>query len=226
MGVNIFTSKKLLWLAAGSILILAVLIFGTDAKIPGIVAESQPNLGKWKVTMLDGSIKSKLVGPAVQFMCDDFTEYVFNPVIGDEKTFVKLLYRKKEPHLKDIPMEVYDTLNVVKDEKGLFLFQFGFDNGHHTNKVLEAYGEQYHRTELIKGLWSFEVGFWNEEGVRGESITGTKWGGKSSFTVVGRLVSDQRIEGQWTFEETATLPGTKNCVTKAHGDGHWVAEKK
>jgi hypothetical protein len=108
----------------------------------------------------------------------------------------------------------------------LFLFQFGFDNGHHTNKVLEAYGEQYHRTELIKGLWSFEVGFWNEEGVRGESITGTKWGGKSSFTVVGRLVSDQRIEGQWTFEETATLPGTKNCVTKAHGDGHWVAEKK
>lgn len=225
MGANIFTSKKVLWLATGSILILAVLIFGTDAKIPEIDTENQPNLGKWKVTMLDGSIKSKLVGPIVPLMCDDFTEYIFNPVVDSEETFIKLLYRKKEPHLKDVPMEIYDTLNVMKDEKGLFLFQFSFDNGHHSNKILEGYGEQYHKTELIKGLWSFEVGIWNKEGVRGESITGTKWGGKSSFTVVGRLVNDQRIEGQWIFEETATLPGTKNCVTKADGEGHWVAEK-
>jgi len=186
----------------------------------------QKLIGEWKVTSIDGSIKSKLIGPAVQFMCDDFTEYVFNPVVNSEETFIKLVYRKKAPHLKDIPMEVYDTLNVVKDEKGLFIFKFSFDNGFHSNKILEGYGEQYHRTELIKGLWSFEVGFWNEEGVRGESISGTKWGGKSSFLVVGRFINNNRIEGQWSFEETATLPGSKNCVTKGYGDGHWVAEKK
>jgi hypothetical protein len=219
--------NKIKYAILGITLLTAVVIISFEEYKPleGNLIQ-QKLLGDWKVTMLDGSIKSKLVGPAVPLMCDDFTEYVFKPVVDHEETFIKLLYRKKAHHLKDIPMEVYDTLNVVKDEKGLFLFQFGFDNGYHTNKVLEAYGEQYHRTELIKGLWSFEVGFWNEEGVRGESITGTKWGGKSSFTAVGRFVNDQRIEGQWIFEETATLPGIKNCVTKAYGDGHWVAEKK
>lgn len=223
MIIKIFTSKKILWLAAGCILVLAGMIFGTNKKTPEINTRINALTGNWRVTEITGEITSQLQGPAVKHLCDDFTKYVYNPVIGEEKSFIKLLYRKKAPHLKDIPMEVYDTLNVVKDEKGLFIFKFSFDNGFQSNKILEGYGEQYHKTELIKGLWSFEVGVWTKEGVRGESITGTKWGGKGNFGVVGKFINGNRIEGQWSFEETATLPGSKNCVTKSEGSGNWIA---
>lgn len=47
-----------------------------------------------------------------------------------------------------------------------------------------------------------------------EIIKENKWGRKANVKVTDRFISEDRIEGQWIFEETATLPRTKNCVTK------------
>ena len=62
MGVNIFTSKKVLWLAAGCILILAGVIFGPDKEIPEIDAENQADLGEWAVTEVTGFVNYVVKG--------------------------------------------------------------------------------------------------------------------------------------------------------------------
>ena len=227
MNLSTFTGKRIFWLATGFLLVVATILYSFNINTSSTVnSKNQPPLGTWKVTEFSGNISSQLDRPGVKLFCDDFTKYYYYPIIDDNKTFIKFLERSRKPRLKNIPREVYDTLNIVHDEKGLFIFQFNFDNGFRSNKILEGFGVQYQYTELIKGLWSFEVGFWNEQGVRGETISGTKWGGKCNFGVVGRFINENRIEGQWTYEAVETLPGTKNCVSKGEGSGRWVAIKK
>jgi len=99
---------------------------------------------------------------------------------------------------------------------------------------------------LIKGLWTFEVGYWGNtkelegtqigklsnayaEGIvaEGEIISGNKWGGRNSLRVVGHFKSDNRIEGFWVWDGNTAGPiNIPECTSKLEGSGKWVAEKK
>jgi len=232
MDFNIFTSKKLLWLAAGCILILAGVIFGPDKEIPEIEDENKMDLGGWTVTEVTGFVNYVVKGGSS--WCDAKNEN-FYPIINDDQTFIKFVNGNAEPTLKNIPRDVFDTLNVMDRVKGLFLFQFSFDNGYDTNMTLESFNVPYHYTEVVKGLWTFEVGLWAEvpefrgKGPRvyWEIISGNKWGGKRTVVVRGQIKSENRIEGQWIWDEVTAGPGNiPECEGKSYGSGNLVAVRK
>ena len=198
--------------------------------------------GTWKVTEVTGSVNEKVKGGSA--WCDAKDENYY-PIIDDDQTYIKFIDGSKKSKLKNIPRTVYDTLNIMKNEKGIFIFQFSFDNGPESNKVLESYRVPYHYTEIIKGLWTFEVGYWGNtkelegtqigklsnayaEGIvaEGEIISGNKWGGRNSLRVVGHLKSDNRIEGFWVWDGNTAGPiNIPECTSKLEGSGKWVAEK-
>lgn len=232
MDFNIFTSKRVVWLATGLILVVAAVIFGTDKSAPTINSENQPDLGEWTVTEVTGFVNYVVKGGSS--WCDAKNENYY-PIIDDDQTFIKFVNGNAESKLNNIPREVYDTLNIIDDVKGLFLFQFSFDNGYDTNMTLESFNVPYHYTEVIKGLWTFEVGLWAEvpelsdDGpyVYGETISGNKWGGKRSVKVVGQIKGENRIEGQWVWDEVTAGPGNiPECEGKSYGSGKWAAIKK
>jgi hypothetical protein len=232
MDFTKFKGKRIYWLATGFILVVCAVIFGSDKNIPTINYENQPDLGEWKVTEFTGSINYVVAGGSSY--CDKVNENYY-PIVDDDQTFIKFFDGSSEPKLKNIPLEVYDTLNLIDDVKGLFIFQFSFDNGYHSNAALESFNVPYHYTEVIRGLWTFEVGLWTEvvelaeKGpyVYGDIIAGNKWGGKSSLTVTGRFKSENKIEGQWEFSEVTAGPiSIPECEGKSYGSGKWVAIKK
>jgi hypothetical protein len=227
MNISKFYNNKIHVVTSFAIILstISASIMNCYAQEPNSVNDIQ--LGKWKVIKIDGSIKEKLVSPPVKGLCDD-SEFVYKPIVDENKTFIKLLYRKKKPNLKDIPRVVYDTLSVFKDVKGLLIFKFSFDTdtGFFSNNILEDYGDQYLYTEFIKGFWSFDVGVWKKESLLGEDINGLG-SGKNSFVVQGHFVNNHRIEGRWYFYEiTNPLPGPYKCISESTGKGNWVAVKE
>lgn len=199
--------------------------------------------GNWEVTGVTGFIHRQVPGGSA--WCDPVDEKIY-PILDKDQTFIGFTNEVREPRLKDMPRDTYDTLNRVLNPEGLFLFQFGFDNGPQGNTVLESFGAPYHHTELIMGLWTFEVGYWGDAEklesaqtgsldrslgpgivMEGEVVSGNKWGGKGSFHVTGRLVDEHRIEGSWRFEETTAGPANiPECTSVSYGTGTWVAVQK
>lgn len=233
MAVNIFTSKKLLWLAAGCILVLGGLIFGPDKDIPRIDTGIEPHLGEWEVTEVTGFVNLVVKGGSA--FCEPKNENYY-PIIDNDQTFIRFFSDYADPKLKNIPREVYDTLNVLEDVNGLFIFQFSFDHGYETNAALESFNVPYHHTKVLKGsMWTFEVGLWtemeefSEKGpyVLGEIISGNKWGGKNSVKVMGQFKGENRIEGQWVWDGVTAGPANiPECESESHGQGTWIAIRK
>jgi len=240
---------KIYGLATVLLLVLVGIIgfIGYQPKAETLVDNFNP-AGTWKVTEVTGFVNETVKGGSA--WCDALDENYY-PIIDDDQTFIKFIEGSRKPKLKKIPMKVFDTLNMVTNPKGIFIFQFSFDNGYETNAVLESYGVPYHYTELIKGLWTFEEGIWgnkaefvykhelddgishdknliNDEIVAyGEIISGNKWGGRNSLKVVGHFKSDNRIEGSWIWEGNTAGPiNVPGCTSKLEGSGKWVAEKK
>ena len=203
--------------------------------------------GTWKVIEVTGFVNEKVVGGSA--WCDALNENYY-PIIDDDQTFIKFIEGSRKPKLKDIPREVYDTLNIITNPLGIFIFQFSFDNGYESNAVLESYGVPYHYTELITGLWTFEEGIWgnkrefvyknqldyskandknfidDELVALGVIISGNKWGGKSTMKVVGSFKGENRIEGWWQWNGITAGPANiPECTSVSEGSGNWVAIK-
>lgn len=249
MGINLFTTKKVLWMAVGFILILGAVIFGPDKGIPEIDSRIKPHLGEWKVTEMTGYVNYEETGEGR--FCESKKDR-FYPVIDDDLTFIKFLEGSREPTLENIPKEVYDSSDIYKNSKGIFIFQFSFDNGGRTNKGIEPYGVTHHYTEVLKGLWTFETGYWGDPAelehvqlgtlnnntlgidnnivVIGEVRSGTSGGGKGSFLVTGQFKGEDRIEGQWVAKTVAgswgEIKSPLACPWQENGSGTWVAVRK
>lgn len=183
------------------------------------------SMGEWEVTEFTGLITDERTGGGIADLCDYYlTSY--QPVVGDDQTFILFQDREYDPNLQNVPHEVYDTLNVI-NEGGVFIFHFSFDNGYHGNEVLDGSGVQYNYSTLLPGSWTFAVGVWTDDGVEGEIRIGTASGGFSSFGVRGQFVNEDRIEGQWLWEEqTAWSAIPAECNSEAFGEGNWVAIRK
>ena len=249
MNLSTFSGKRIIWLATGFLLVVATILYSFNINTSSTVnSKNQPQLGTWKVTEVTGFVNVVVKGGSA--WCDAVNENYY-PIIDDDQTFIKFIEGSRKPKLKNIPMKVFDTLNMVTNPKGIFIFQFGFDNGYESNAVLESYGVPYHYTELIKGLWTFEEGIWgnkaefvyknefdggishdknliNDEIVALGTITsGNKWGGKYTVKVVGHFKGENRIEGQWEwYGVTAGPVNIPECTSKLEGSGNWVAIKK
>lgn len=232
MGLYYSTGKRVIGLAIGLILIASLVVSGPDRNIHTVKSDYQPHLGEWSVIEVTGFINYKVKGGSGY--CEPKNENYY-PILDDDQTFIKFYINHSEPKLKNIPREVYDTLNVYEEVNGLFIFQFSFDNGYHSNSMLESFNVPYHYTEVLRGLWTFEVGLWTEAGdsaekgpyVYGEIIAGNKWGGKSSLAVVGQFKNENRIEGQWEFKENTAGPiSVPECEGKSYGSGNWTAVRK
>lgn len=242
MDLSNLKNIKIFGLVTVLLMILAGIIgFMGYQPAPDPVDNFNP-VGKWKVTEITGFINYKVPGGSA--WCDAKNENYY-PIIDDDQTFIKLLDGSKKPNLKNIPMKVFDTLNMVTNPQGLFIFQFKFDNGYDGNAVLESYRVPYHYTEVIKGLWTFEIGFWGDtknledeligkysnslgEGifVYGEISGGNKWGGKATMKVVGSFKGENRIEGWWQLNEITAGPANiPECTAVSEGSGNWVAIK-
>jgi len=233
MEINIFSRKKLIWLATGLVVVLAAMIFGPGKKISAIDPGIQPHLGEWEVTNLTGFVNYKVKGGSSY--CESQNENYY-PIIDKDQTFIRFYSSHSDPKLENIPREVYDTLNVMEDVEGLFIFQFSFDHGYDTNAALESFHVPYHHTKVLKGsMWTFEVGLWTEveafeeKGpyVLGEIISGSKWGGRRHVKVMGQFKGKDRIEGQWTWDEVTAGPiSVPECESRSEGQGTWVAIRK
>jgi len=207
----------------GIFLLLLIAITGCES-INQLDNDKQP-LGEWQVTEITGTITNERTGGGVENLCDYFLE-TYNPIIDDDQTFILFQSRDNEPDFQGVTHEVFDTLNVI-NEGGVFIFRFSFDNGYLSNEVLDGSGLQYQYSDFIPGTYTFAIGVWTEDGVQGEIQTGTSDGGLNKFGVRGLFVSEDRIEGQWMWEEiTAWSVLPAECTSEAIGSGNWVAVKK
>ena len=207
----------------GIFLLSLIAITGCES-INQLDNDKQP-LGEWQVTEVTGNITNERTGGGVENLCDYFLE-TYNPIIDDDQTFILFQSRENEPDFQGVTNEVFDTLNVI-NEGGVFIFRFSFDNGYLSNEVLDGSGLQYQYSDFIPGTYTFAIGVWTEDGVQGEIQTGTSDGGFNKFGVRGLFVSDDRIEGQWMWEEiTAWSVLPAECTSEAIGSGNWVAVKK
>jgi len=183
-------------------------------------------LGEWRILEFTGSIGDERVGGGIEILCDYFNS-TYQPVLGSEDTYILLLEKQSDPDLGNIPQDLFDAISSPDDGGGVFVFLFAFDNGYHSNQVLEDLGVQAQYSQLIPGFWDFAFGTWTAQRVEGEIQLGSSGGGKSAFSLTGKFVSENRLEGNWSFEETTALPGGESpeCNTAASGEGIWVAEK-
>ncbi len=230
------TFSKVVSSAAGLLLLAAGLgSFATDSPL-----EDAPGLhtlpGRWEVTRLTGSYTITPLDTNPSW-CEK-GEVTIYPIVGNEETFIRFTDSFLINETEHIPEENIASLGLLShllatELQGLFVFQFSFDNGHHSNEVLEAKTIPLEYIEYIKGLWSATVGYWGKKGessgifIEGRSVTGTKWGGLGDFRVFGRPVSDNRIEGTWEWTENTAGPFPKmECRTTSKGSGTWVAVRR
>lgn len=222
---------------AGFFLLIAGLGSFIEDGMPGDDIELVNLPGKWEVTRLTGSITIKPLDNNPSW-CERGEVTVY-PIVDKEETFIRFTNSINTHYETAMPAsEDFNSLEVLMhadstDMKGLFVFQFSFDNGHHSNSVLEARTVPFEYIEMLKGLWSATVGYWGKKGessgifMEGRSVTGTKWGGLGDFKVDGGLVSDNRIEGRWEWTENTAGPFPKlECRTTSSGSGTWVAVKR
>ena len=183
-------------------------------------------LGEWNVIELSGSIDDERVGGGIEILCDYF-DTTYRSDLDSADTYIRLLEKKSDPDLGNIPQDVFDAMSSPGEGGGLFVFSFAFNNGYHTNQVLEALAVQAQYSQLIPEFWDFAFGVWSEQGVEGEIQLGAEGGGNSEFKVTGQFVTEKRLEGNWSFEENTALPGGESpeCNTAASGEGNWAAEK-
>lgn len=198
-----------------------------DQEAVGTVPDVINPSGEWKMVEFTGSIEDERIGGGLEILCDYFkTTYQADLESGD--TYIRFLEKKSDPDLGSIPQDLFDAMSSPGEGGGLFVFSFAFDNGYHTNQVLEGLGVQAQYSQLIPEFWDFAFGVWTEQGVEGEIQLGAPGGGNSEFIVTGQFVTEKRLEGTWSFEETTALPGGESpeCNTAASGEGNWVAQKK
>ncbi|WP_445386429.1 hypothetical protein ACT6NV_06425 [Robiginitalea sp. IMCC44478] len=246
MAAQYVTNKKILLLASGIILLLSVIYFWPGRDVPEIDSGFKPHLGEWKVIEFTGHVN--YVAPGSGKWCEPKTER-YSPILDEELTFIKFLHIGTEPLFKN-KLDSTDAghWNETINAKGLFIFQFSFDNGEKTNKGLAAYGVPFHETEILKGLRSMEIGYWGEKSelegkqfgtlkkddldngfvVIGQEMGSTSGGGHSSFEVAGHFNGEDRIEGRWVLEDVSGDWGALKtyCPWEAKGSGTWTAVRK
>ncbi len=200
--------------------------------------------GRWEVISLTGSIRTE-----PQDMNPPWCEkgvVTHHAVVDKEETFIKFseLYSDYGIPPNDRVRNLADSLGFHKKNRLAitgttknysFVFQFSFDNGFHTNSLSEH--TEYMYESLFEGLWSYafgliavstdDLGTDRNINMKGESITGTKWGGIGIFKVYGSVLSENRVSGTWTFEEITAGPFPEmECRSRSKGSGTWVAVKK
>lgn len=200
--------------------------------------------GRWEVTDITGYIHTTVPGGTL--WCDKVDTF-FIPIVNRERTYISFTNEVQKPKLEKFPSAIIDTMMLVENPEGLFVYQFSFGGSSDiTNDAIEAFMVPYQYIEMIKGIWSLRVGYWGEvdklefskKGIInylpetgiimiGKNIDATKWGGKNEFSVFGKLVSDSRIEGTWKYEGKDGGPiDIPECFSKSNGFGTWVAVKK
>ncbi len=245
MAAQYIINKKILLLASGIILLLSAIYFWPTQDLPEIDSRLKPDLSEWKVVELTGHVD--YVEPGGGKWCKPKTER-YSPILDEDLTFIKFLDIGTEPLFKN-KLGTADTSswNETINAKGIFIFQFSFDNGAKTNKGIEPYGVPFHQTEVLKGLMTHEIGYWGDTSelestqfgtlnkglgnglvVIGQEISITSGGGKGSFEVVGHFKGEDRIEGRWVLEDVSGDWGALKtyCPWEANGAGTWTAVRK
>lgn len=197
-------------------------------EIEAIPIDAIDPLGTWEVLSLEGGVHDERVGGGMEVLCDYYDNF-YMPVLASEDTFIHLVQMTaSNPDFGDIPQDMVDAFNMYLGSSGIFVFSFAFDNGFHSNRALEDLQVHFLASELVPGLVSAMVGGFNEESVLGEVRSMAPGGGENKLQVTGRFVRPDRLEGDWYFEETTSLPGNPapECVSAAEGFGTWVAEKR
>lgn len=214
---------------------------------PDVDSEPSASLGRWKVTKLTGAIQLVGTGPAPpQGICAPGT-WTFTPVLDSSDTWVglsdtgadvsgvemlQLIFAESDA--PDFDIDVFPNpeqlepvmVGVAYDGEpdAVFLFSFAFDNGYHSNSVLEGLDTFYLEIEQRATVTTYGGGLFGEEGlVRGWSsstISGTAQG-KGFFLVGGRLVGPDRLEGTWQYTISSSLA---DCEESGTGSGTWAAE--
>jgi hypothetical protein len=127
----------------------------------GHAQAAQPPTGEWQVTELTGSITYTTTGPAPPAgMCEPSTE-TYQARARDsfvELSFLEhggqpIIISKAEQELRRVVLDYADIMPALQDYGGpavdpsrLFVFHFEFDNGYHSNEVLDA-GSQVQLTQ-------------------------------------------------------------------------------
>lgn len=206
-----------------------------------------PNFGRWEVTELTGAIQLVGTGPAPpQGICAPGS-WTFSPVVDSPETWVglsetgadfsgvemlQLIFA--ESGAPDFDIDVFPSPEQLEpvmagvaydgEPDGVFLFSFAFDNGYHSNGVLEGLDTFYLEIEQRATVTTYGGGLFGEEGlVRGWSsstISGTAQG-KGFFLVGGGLVAPNRMEGTWQYSLSSSLV---DCAENGSGSGTWAAE--
>ncbi|TFH32877.1 MAG: hypothetical protein E4G99_12235, partial [Anaerolineales bacterium] len=183
-------------------------------------------LGTWEVVSFEGGIRDERVGGGIEILCDYYSN-TYQPALSSEDTFIHFAEMSitSNPDFGDIPEDMILTFNSFLETTGIFVFSFGFDNGYHSNRALEDLRVQFMASELIPGLVSAMMGGFDENKVLGEVRSKAPGGGENVFQVSGTFVSPERLEGEWSFEETTSLPGNTapECTSAAEGFGTWSA---
>ena len=201
----------------------------TIDEVEAIPIDAIDLLGTWELVSFEGGIRDERVGGGIEILCDYYSN-TYQPVLTGEDTFIHLaeMTTMSNPEFGDIPEDMILAFNPYVGATGIFVFSFGFDNGYHSNRALEELQIQFMASELVPGLVSAMMGGFNDNEVLGEVRSMAPGGGKNVFRVTGKFVSPDRMEGEWSLEETTSLPGNPapECTSAAQGFGTWVAEKR
>jgi len=212
-------------------------------------------MGEWEITNLTGSITSKGSGPEPPVgICENFEE-TYEAI--SEYSFMEL--KMLDSPQMDAARQVN---NIMTDFKGMiankpvvdasrsFVFHFEFDNGYHSNEMLQQanryiwpkvalridqqdYGKILGKlAEAFGGIEGYH-GSWHSDGetvypgssVQIVGIEGLQSGGgetgKSLFWVTGKFDSPRKMSGEWEYTEESQL---YECTTISSGKGKWEAE--
>jgi hypothetical protein len=197
-------------------------------EIEAIPVDAIDPLGTWEVLSFEGGIHDERVGGGIEILCDYYDNY-YMPVLASEDTFIHLVQMTtSNPDFGHMTEDMANAFNAFLESDGVFVFSFAFDNGYHSNRALEDLKVQILMSELIPGLPTAMVGGFNDSEIFGEVRSGAPGGGENMFRVSGRFVHPDRLEGEWLFEETTSLPGNPapECISAAEGLGTWIAEKR
>lgn len=198
-------------------------------EVEAIPIDAIDHLGVWEVVSFEGGIRDERVGGGIEILCDYYS-ITYQPVLTGEDTFIHLaeMTMMSNPDFGDIPEDMILTFNPYVGATGIFIFSFEFDNGYHSNRALEDLQVQFMASELVPGLVSAMMGGFNDKEVLGEVRSMAPGGGENIFQVTGKFVSPDYMEGEWSFEETTSLPGNPapECTSAAQGYGTWAAEKR
>jgi len=117
-NIKIYGIAIVLLLVIGGI----ISFIGYQPKEEPLVDNFNPT-GTWKVTEVTGFVNVVVKGGSA--WCDAVNENYY-PIIDDDQTFIKFIEGSRKPKLKNIPIKVFDTLNMVTELKRYIYFSVWF----------------------------------------------------------------------------------------------------